>query len=121
MDDPGDSGKRWAFLLFLFPSPSLSQHHASFFLSFKIYLFIFGCAGPSLLRARLSLVAATGGSSFLWRTGCSFCVPSCCAVREAHPVAPLVVAHGLLTLWPLLLWSTGSRHMGFSSCSMQTQ
>ena len=76
MDDPGDSGKRWAFLLFLFPSPSLSQHHASFS-HFKIYLFIFGCAGPSLLRARLSLVTATGGSSFLWLTGCSPCGPSC--------------------------------------------
>ena len=36
-----------------------------------IYLFIFGCVGSSLLRAGLSLVAASGGSSSLWCTGFS--------------------------------------------------
>lgn len=63
---------------------------------FKIYVFIFGCAGPPLLCARLSLVAASGGSSFLWCTGFS-------------------------SWWLLLLWSTASRHMDFSSCSVWAQ
>ena len=42
----------------------------------------------------LSPVAASGGHSSLWCTGYSL-------------------------RWPLLLWSTGSRRTGFSSCSTQ--
>ena len=44
----------------------------------------------------LSLVAATGGYSSLWCTGFSL-------------------------QWLLLLQSTGSRHVGFSSCGLQAQ
>ena len=32
--------------------------------------------------------------------------------------ASFIVVHGLLIAWLLLLWSTGSRCMGFSSCIM---
>ena len=53
--------------------------------------FIFGCAGSLLLRG-LSLVAASRGSS-------------------------LAVALGPLWQWLLLLQSTGSGCLGFSSCS----
>ena len=31
----------------------------------------------------------------------------------------LVAVHRLLTEWPLLLWSTGCRQVGFRSCSSQ--
>ena len=55
------------------------------------YLFIFGCVGPSLLRAGFSLVAVSGGYSSLWCAGFSL-------------------------RWLLLLRSTGSRRTGFSSC-----
>ena len=67
-------------------------------LFFKIYLFnfIFGCVGSSLLRAGFSLVAASGGYSLLRCTGLSL-------------------------RWLLLLRSTGSRHMGFSSCGARAQ
>ena len=41
----------------------------------------------------LSLVAASGGCSSLWCVGFSL-------------------------RWLLLLWSTGSRHLGFSSCGL---
>ena len=44
----------------------------------------------------LSLVAASGGHSFLWYAGFSL-------------------------QWLLLLWTTGSRRKGFSSCGMQAQ
>ena len=58
-------------------------------------LFILGCVGSSLLRG-LSLVAVSGGYSSLWCMGFSL-------------------------WWLLLLQSTGSRHTGFSSCSMRAQ
>ena len=61
-----------------------------------IYLFIFGCFGSSLLHAGLSLVAASRGYSLLRWVGFS-----------------------LRSL--LLLLSTGSRHVGFSSCGTQAQ
>ena len=49
-----------------------------------------------MLCAGFSLVAASGGYSSLRCTGFSF-------------------------RWLLLLWSTGSRHVGFSSCGTQAQ
>ena len=55
-----------------------------------IYLFIFGCI-VSLLAREFSLVAESGGYSLLWCAGFSL-------------------------RWLLLLQSTGSRPMGFSSC-----
>ena len=58
---------------------------------FILFYFIFGCAGSSLLRARLSLVAASRGYSSLPCTGFSL-------------------------KWLLLLRSSGSRCVGFSSC-----
>ena len=65
-----------------------------FFFFFNIFIyFIFGCIGSSLLCAfsLVSLVAASGGYSLLQCAGFS--------------------------LWGLLLlWSTGSRCAGFSSC-----
>ena len=64
-----------------------------FFLFFKnlFYLFIFGCIGPSLLCA---------GFLQLWRAGATLH----CSVRCL-----------------LLLQSTGSRCVGFSSCGSQAQ
>ena len=61
-----------------------------------IYLFIFGCVGSSLLC-----------SGFLqqWRVGATLC----CGAQASH-------CHGFL-----LLWSTGSRRTGFSSCGTWTQ
>ena len=51
------------------------------------------CAGAPLLPSGLSLVAARGVCSWLPRAGSS-------------------------SRWLLLLWSTGSRRLGFSSCSV---
>ena len=62
----------------------------AFFLKL-INLFIFGCVGSSLLRTGFSLVVASRGYSSLR------CV-------------------GFSSRWLLLLRSTGSRHVGFSSC-----
>ena len=62
-----------------------------FFNFYLFYLFIFGCVGSSLLHVGFSLVAASGGYSSLRCVGFSL-------------------------RWLLLLWSTGSRHMGFGSC-----
>ena len=62
---------------------------------YLFYLFVFGCVGCSLLHA-LSLVAASGGYSSLQCVGFSL-------------------------RWLLLLWSTGSRRTGFSSCGMRAQ
>ena len=61
-----------------------------------IYLFIYWLYRVFLVGRRLSLVAASGGYSSLWYVGFSL-------------------------QWLLLLWSIGSRHMGFSSCRTQTQ
>ena len=69
-------------------------------LLFKKYLFSqlvsFGCIGSSLLHAGFSLVAVSRGYSLLWCAGFSL-------------------------RWLLLLWSTGSRRVGFSSCGMRAQ
>ena len=65
-----------------------------------IYLFIlfidFWLCWVFVAACGLSLVAASGGYSLLWCTGFSL-------------------------QWLLLLWSTGSRHTGFSSCSTRAQ
>ena len=60
---------------------------------YYFYLFIFGCVGSSLLRG-LSLVVESEGYSSLRCVGFSL-------------------------RWLLLLRSTGSRRMGFSSCGSQ--
>ena len=68
-----------------------------FFYKFILfYLFIFGCVGSSLLPAGFSLVATSGDYSSLRCTGFSL-------------------------QWLLLLQSTGSRHVGFSSCGTRAQ
>ena len=68
----------------------------SFYFKF-IYLFIYLWLCWAFVAAyRLFLVAASGGYSSLWCTG-------------------------FLLQWLLLLWSTGSRHVGFSSCGMWAQ
>ena len=68
-----------------------------FFLIKKIYLFLtFGCVGSSLLHADFLLVVASRGYSSLWCTGFSL-------------------------RWLLLLWSTGSRCLGFSCCGLRAQ
>ena len=62
-----------------------------------IYLFIylyFWLRWVFIAACGLSLVLASGGYSLVW------CV-------------------GFSTWWLLLLWSTGSRHTGFSSCGMR--
>ena len=66
----------------------------SFF--FKLIYFIFGCVRSSLLRVGFSLVAESRGYYSLRCAGFSL-------------------------RWFLLLWSTGSRHAGFSSCGTQAQ
>ena len=73
--------------------------HLLFIYFLKINLFIyfyFCCVGFSLLHTGFSLVAASGGYSSLWCAGFSL-------------------------WWLLLLWSMGSRCVGFSSCSTQAQ
>ena len=80
-------------------SPHPPQHllFADFF--FKVYLliYLFIWLHWVLVAARgLSLVVASRGYSLLQCMGFSL-------------------------WWPLLLWSTGSRHAGFSSCGMQAQ
>ena len=72
-----------------------SESLSFFFFNF-IYLFIFGCVGPSLLHEGFSLVAASGGYSSLQCMGFSL-------------------------RWLLLLQSTGPRCMGFSSCGTRAQ
>ena len=60
---------------------------------FIFYLFIFGCVGSSLLCV---------GFLWLWRVGAALR----CGVRASH-------------CGGFSLWSTGSRHAGFSSCGMR--
>ena len=68
----------------------------SFFKLF-IYLFIYFWLHWVFVAVHgLSLVAASGGYCLLRCVGCSL-------------------------QWLLLLWSTGSRHVGFSSCGTQAQ
>ena len=47
---------------------------------------------------------------------CTWALPSC-----SERGLLFFAVHGFLLWWLLLLWSMGSRHMGFSSCSMQAQ
>ena len=78
-------------LIFMFIIPY------AFFFFFNKYLFIYFWLPWVFVAAHgLSLAAASGGYSSLWRTG-----------------FPL--------WWLLLLWSTGSRHAGFSSCGTRAQ
>ena len=78
-----------------FLSPHLNNDSFLFFLIYLFYLFIFGCWVFVTARG-LSLVAASRGYSSLWCVGFSL-------------------------WWLLLLQSTGSRRMGFSSCSARAQ
>ena len=66
----------------------------SSFFFFLINLFIFGCVWVFVAVCGLSLVAVSGGYSLLQCAGFSL-------------------------RWLLLLWSTGSRCAGFSSCGAQ--
>ena len=65
------------------------------FLNFYLFIY-FWLRWVFVAVCRLSLVAARGGCSSLWCTGFSL-------------------------QWLLLLYSTGSRHAGFSSCGAWTQ
>ena len=67
-----------------------------FFFSSYIYLFIYWLRWVFVVARGLSLVAPSRGYSWLWCTGFSL-------------------------WWFLLLWSTGSRRVGFSSCGTRTQ
>ena len=68
-----------------------------FLYNFLFVLFIyFGLHWVFVAVRGLSLVVVSKGYSSLWCVGFSL-------------------------RWLLLLWSTGSRHMGFSSCVMQAQ
>ena len=67
-----------------------------FFLSFLLLFFYFWLRWVFIAMCRLSLVAASGGCSSLWCTGFS-------------------------SQWLLLLWSTGPRRAGFSSCGTWAQ
>ena len=98
----GVQWERWWVFFWTCPiwdACEISRWTFYFILFFKmhfIYLFIyFGCVGSSLL-CRLSLVVASGGYSSLRCAGFSL-------------------------LWLLLLRSTGSRHVGFSSCGTRAQ
>ena len=77
-------------------SSCLPQQSCVFFFNKFIYFFIFGCVGSLLLRAVFSLVVVSGGYSSLQFAGFSL-------------------------RWLLLLWSTGSRRAGFSSCGTRAQ
>ena len=69
----------------------------NFLKKFISFIFkIFGCGGSSLLHKGFSLVAESGVYSSLRCMGFSL-------------------------QWLLLLWSMGSRHMGFSSCGTWAQ
>ena len=67
-----------------------------FFFYINLFVLIFGCVGSSLLRTGFSLVAESRGYSSLQ-----------CA--------------GLSLRWLLLLQSTGSRCLGFSTCGTRAQ
>ena len=86
------SNKAVLFYLFIY----LFKDTFYFFYYFKNILFIFGSVGSSLLHDGLSLVVVSRGYSSLQCTGFSL-------------------------RWLLLLWSTGSRCVGFSSCSTWAQ
>ena len=68
--------------------------------------FVFFCAGSSLLRG-LSLVAASGGCSFLWCVGFSLCDFSCCRAQALGPGGLQYLRHiGSLVVTPRLNCST---------------
>ena len=73
------------------PTFSATGGGSFYFFLFLINLFYFWLPGVFVAVHRLSLVAASRSYSSLWCTGFSL-------------------------WWLLLLWSTGSRHAGFSSC-----
>ena len=80
------------------PSPHLLNQNLHFFFLksiLSLFFFFFGCVGSSLLHW-LSLVAANRGYSSLWCAGFSL-------------------------WWLLLLRSTGSKCVGFNSCSVWAQ
>ena len=62
----------------------------------SLQIFFFWLCWVFIAAHGLSLVAASGGYSLLWCAGFSL-------------------------WWLLLLWSTGSRHVGFSSCGTRAQ
>ena len=66
--------------------------HPFFFLIYFIYLFL----------AALGLCCCARASSGCGEWGLLF-----------------IAVHGLLMLWLLLLWSTGSRYTSFSSCGLR--
>ena len=71
--------------------------HLGLFFFYKfIYLIYFWLCGVFVTVRRLSLVVVNGDYSLLWCMGFSL-------------------------QWLLLLWSMGSKHAGFSSCSTQAQ
>jgi len=74
----------------------------SFF--FKFYLFVFGCAGSSLLH-RISLVATNGGYSPVVVLGLLYCGGfSCCRAQ-----APGSIGFSNSGTWAQQLWFPGSR------------
>ena len=81
--------------LFFLPSQIILQDNYLYYFIFKIYLFIFGCLGSSLLHG-LSLVAVSGGYSLLWCAGVSLWWP-------------LVAEHRLQARSLQQLWLAGSR------------
>ena len=74
----------------------IAVRETHFPLFFNLFKKFFGCVGSSLLCMGFSLVAVSGGYSSLRCAGFS--------LRRL-----------------LLLWSTGSNHAGFSSCSTRAQ
>ena len=80
-----------------------------------------------------SVIAGTGGAG-IWSQACTFKKKFIylwlhwvfVAVRGLSLVAASRVYYslrcaGFSLRWPLLLWSTGSRHVGFSSCGTWAQ
>ena len=70
--------------------------HTNFFKLIYLFVFIFGCVGSLSLHAGFLQLQREGGHSVLRYVGFSL-------------------------WWSLLLWSTGSRRMGPSSCSTRAQ
>ena len=114
-----------------------------------LYYFIFGCVGSSLLhavtivsvyvkirRGRRSSISARDNLSFanfLKAMGSFFLIfflflaslGVCCCPRAFSSCGEQghssLQCTGFLLQWLLLLWSTGSRRAGFSSCGMWAQ
>ena len=104
---------------------------------FFIYLFIyFWLCWVFVSVWGLSLVAASGGHSSSRCTGLSLLRPLLLRSTGSRRAGSVIVAHrpscgeqgllfvvmhGLLIVVASLLWSTGSRHMDFSSCGTWAQ